>query len=179
MKRLIVFGMAILAAAGVQAVQIEKGAYEARAEVIYDLSKSGDPYVAVLAGVGYFVRDNIQVGGYGAFEKKSWSSYWGVTDLFELGVFGEYDFIKYETVMPFLGVSMGLADGDLPEDDTLFMAKATGGLKYFATETMAIALSLNLDMSNKGLFDFRRESNTEGDGDNIGYSVTLGGRSVF
>ena len=179
MKRFIVCGIAVLLALSVQASPIAKGADEVRTEVVYDLSQSGDPYVAILGGIGHFVRDNLLLGGYASFEKKSWKSYWGVSDLWELGVYGEYDYLHYEKTIPFLGLSMGLVDGDLPENDTLFVARATAGVKYFVTKIVALSLNLNLDMSSKGVFDFKRVSDTEGDGDSIGFSLGLGARSVF
>lgn len=171
--------MVVLLALSVQASPLSRGADEVRTEVVYDMSQTDDPYVAVLAGMGHYFRDNLLLGGYVSWEKKSWSSYWGVTDLWELGIYGEYDYLRYEKVVPFVGLSMGLVDGDLPKDDTIFMAKVTGGLKYFINDVVAIALNLNVEMSGEEVFNYDRESDTVGSGENVGYSVALGARSVF
>ncbi len=153
---------------------LEKGNYEVRIEAAYDIANTADgARASFVGGLGGYVRDNLLLGGFVSFEKKVEDSYWGIDDVWGLGAFAEYNFNPAgHPVVPFLGISAGLLDGDDETGDTVFTMALSAGLKVFITRSVSLVTQVNVNWANDEVYDFDRDKG--GDGKNTDYSANAG-----
>jgi opacity protein-like surface antigen len=150
--------------------------YEMRLEASTDISDTEDnAHAAVVGGLGWYHWERVLFGGYVSFEKKDADSYWGVSDVWGLGGYGEYHFNMDSPVVPYLGASLGFLDGDKKEDTTFVMA-GSGGIKVFVTDRVAISGQLNLNWADANIYDYDWED-SEGDATDI--SANIGLRYIY
>ena len=160
---------------------VQKGLYEVQAGVNWDVAYDGnDKYVPVSAGLGYYVTDQIQVGALLSFTKKDEDSFWGVSDVWGLGAFCEYNFSGSDSILPYVGAAAHAYDGG---GDVVWVGEAFGGMKYFFMPTVAVFGQINLSAASDEIYDFQRDwlvaDKIDGKGENIGLGVSAGLRIVL
>ena len=160
------------------AAPVQKGIYEVQAGVDWEVLYNGyDKVVPLRAGLGYYCTDQVQVGGLLSFSKKEGDSFWGVSDVWGIGGFCEYNFTGNDTRLPYAGGSLSFYDGG---DDVVTVLAAFGGIKYFVLPTVALFGQINLMVATDEIYDFDRnwliQDQVKGDGQNFGASVGAGVR---
>ncbi len=96
--------------------------------------------------LGYFVADDIQVGGMADFACQGSDLGWG------LGPYGEINFDLNLAIVPFVALRLTANFGDLYISDHL-LAEGAGGLKFFLSESVALAAELYYDLASKNVFN--------------------------
>lgn len=98
---------------------------------------------------GYFMKDLVQVGGYGSFDIYG-SDYTRI----EGGVFGEQDFDIGGQLVPYAGGRVGLTWQDMPDDSKFVMAlNGYGGARYFLVDYAAVGLELNAALATAEIYN--------------------------
>ena len=157
---------------------MDEGAYETRLGVLYNFADDNDnKNTAIQGALGYYFWNDIQMGAFVSFDKKGGEteSFWGVDDVWGLGVFGEYNVQMDSAIVPFLGVSAGLLDGD-QAGDTVYVIDLSSGVKCFVTDTIAIAIQLNLEWASDDIYNVDRDPDTNDilAGDNFAVTAEVG-----
>ncbi|MBM4143781.1 MAG: hypothetical protein FJ225_09365 [Lentisphaerae bacterium] len=191
MKKLLTVGMCLFFAVSALAAPLEAGTYEVRAGAAYNFESTAEPlYVPVMGGMGYYVMDGLQVGGFVTFEKRKWESAFGVGNVWGLGAFGEYvlDLGMDLPVMPSCALSVRALDSDLPRD-IVFVLGFSPGLRCFVTESVALALQVDVNLAGDDIYNFERswvdrhqpypQDKITGEGSRVGYAVSAGVRVLY
>ena len=173
----------IVAPTAVAAPPTEYGVYELHLQPAFDFQDSQQTTMTPLrAGLGYYLTPYAQVGGYMSLTKKKNGSFWGKSDVWGLGVFGEAAMNWDYPVLPYLGLSLGFLDGD-GDNSTAFVATLSPGVKGFLMETLALSLQLDWNFSNEPIYDFDRDyafpDTIEGSGKKSSLAVSLALRILF
>ncbi len=167
----------------------EQGASELHLRASWDVLGSQQTYVTpIRAGAGYYLRDNMQVGGFLSFTKTDDDSYWGKSDVWGLGVYGEIHKQWRHPVLPYVGVSIGLLDGDTHRS-TALVASISPGIKFYLNDFVAFSTQLDWNMSSSEIYDFDRDydykafhpksERVKGDGDNMGLGMSVAVRIML
>jgi hypothetical protein len=176
MKTCAIAVAAVLACLPAFAASIPEGTTEVRAEVAYEITDAdSSERVPLQGGIGYYVRDNVQVGGLVSFVKKEFDSYWGQGTVWSLALFGEYNLPTSGDWLPFVGGQLGFLDDD-SDRDAVFSAALSGGLKYFITGTAGLSAQFNVHWADEDIYD--AEADQTG-GDSVAVSATAGVRFLF
>jgi hypothetical protein len=177
-------GLCVFAATALRAAPpTEYGVYELHFQPSFQLTgKSHADLIPLRVGLGHYLSPASQVGGYMTLSKKDNGSYWGTSDVWGLGVFGETALTWDRPLYPYLGLSMGLLDGD-GDNSTAFAASVSPGVKTFLMETVAFSLQFDWNLSNRPIYDFKRDysfpNSVEGKGDKTSLALTLAVRVLF
>lgn len=177
------FTVLIGAPTAVAAPPTEQGVYELHLQPSFDIQDSQQTTMTpIRVGLGQYLTPSTQVGGYMSLTKKKDGSYWGKSDMWGLGVFGESAMNWDYPVLPYIGLSLGFLDGD-GDNDTAFIATLSPGVKGFLMETLALSLQMDWHVSNKPVYDFDRDyafpDTIEGSGKRSSLSVSLALRILF
>lgn len=130
-------------------------------------SADGDVEFMVMPGLGYFILDDIEVGGLVGL------GYNGQDRGYMLGAFGEINFDLESPVVPFLGIRPSFNFGDYyPENH--FYLEGLAGLKFFLSEWVAISTELFYGLANKDVF-----ADIDSGGRNSDAGMRLGVRCFF
>jgi len=189
MKKMFVIVSGMLLAAGVFARPTDEGNYEVRGGLLYNLENrmsTKEPlYVPLTGGMGYYFLDGLQAGGFVTFEKRKWESAFGVGNVWSVGGFAEYVLDAGLPVMPSFGLSLRGMDSDLPSD-MVFVFAATPGLRLYITDSVALALQLDVNMASKEIYNFHRsyvdrdqpypQDQISGSGSRVGFTLGAGVR---
>ncbi|MBN1669599.1 MAG: outer membrane beta-barrel protein [Kiritimatiellae bacterium] len=125
---------------------VEEGTYELLLESSFDFENwKGEPEFKATAGLGYFMRPDVEVGGFVKYEDVEFDSLWGV------GAFGEYNIDFGLVLLPYLGASVAYLDGD-DYDDEYFLLTLSAGIKYFIARNVAVAASLNYELATEDVY---------------------------
>ena len=116
--------------------------------------------------LGYFVIDDIQVGGIANLACEGSDIGWG------LGPYGEINFDLDSPVVPYVALRLTANFGDYYPSDHL-LAEGAGGLKFFLSENVALALELYYDLASKSVF------NNNGREQSSDFGLHFGVRSYF
>lgn len=116
--------------------------------------------------LGYFIMDDIQVGGLANFVCEGSNIGWG------LGPYGEINFDLDSAVVPYVALRLTANFGDYYLSDHL-LAEGAGGLKFFLSESVALAAELYYDMASKDVF------NNNGRDQSSDFGLHFGVRSYF
>ncbi len=101
---------------------------------------------AIQLSLGYFVIDDVQVGGIAKFACEGSDIGWG------LGPYGEINFDLHSAVVPYVALRLTANFGDLYISDHL-LTEGAGGLKFFLSENVALAAELYYDLASKNVFN--------------------------
>lgn len=155
--------------------------YEVRVQGVYDVTAGDDgSKIGADVGMGHFLTDRWQVGGFVSCEKKEWNSWWGVADVWGLWAFVERSFPDWsQRWIPFASLSAGMLDSDNPDKDNVFSTRVSGGVKCVLTDQIGVALQANVDWANSDVYDFKRVSETDGSGKSTDFSIEGGMRFFF
>ena len=113
-------------------------------------------------GLGYYIADNLELGGFLAYRDVRFDSLWGI------GVLGEYGIDLDPIFVPFFGARIGYYDGD-EFDDEYFLLTLSAGIKYFLAQNVAAAASFEYSAAT-------RDNAYQVDGDFPGQKVEEGAR---
>lgn len=117
---------------------------------------------------GWFVADGIELGLVGGLRDND--TYMST----ELGVRGEYNFVRDSSFVPFL--SAGLAWADVEADDSGLNTDAAtfsvgGGLKHFIRDDVALAINGNYLLASDDIFVDSEDDEVQGDEIRLLFSV--------
>ena len=161
----------------------ERGVYELHVSPTVDFSdKQQTRMTPFRVGLGQYFNASTHAGGYIMFTKSKNDSYWGTSDVWGLGIFGETSMTWDYPALPYLGLSLGFMDGD-DENDTAFVATLSPGVKGYLLETLALSVQLDWNFSNKPIYDFSRDfsfvDSVEGSGKKSSVTMSLAIRWLF
>jgi len=191
MKTIVAATVCVLAALPAFGAPMQTGATEARVEIGYDVTpqksdltgNDDTAHLTLQGALGYYLTDGVQVGIYVSQEQKNWESYWGVSAVWGLGVFGEYNFLVHDRVVPFVSLGVGGLDGDAKSGDTVCAGTLSAGLKFFVTELLAVSAQVNGAWASDEVFDFQRTASTDatglGTGEATDFSASVAVRFLF
>lgn len=180
MKKYLIPAIAVAFILPITGVMAQQAIYELKLEASSDIADTDDDaHAALVGGLGWYHSESMLIGGYFSFEKKNYESYWGVSNVWGLGAYGEYLFNLNSPVVPYLGASLGFLDGSNKDDDTTFVMAGSGGIKVFLTETMAVSAQLNLNWADNEIYDYERTSIDEGDGNSFDVTANIGLRLLY
>ncbi|MBM4147677.1 MAG: hypothetical protein FJ224_01335 [Lentisphaerae bacterium] len=185
MKILAVSAVAALVAVSAVAGPVQQGLYEVHVGANWDVAYDGyDKFPPIQAGLGYYFSDNLQAGGFITFSKKNADSFWGVDDVWGLGIFGEYCFVGDDALVPYVSATLQMLDGSAQDDDTVFVFSAAAGAKFFFLPTVALFGQVNFNAATDEVFDFDRNwliksDSVTGSGETTDVSVSAGVRVVL
>ncbi len=161
MKKIIlpvVIGLALIAASSASAAvkpNLDKGTMEMHINGSYDNNHPLDYQLTLIGGFGYFVMDNLEIAAIAGIQSND------LADSYELGAIAEYNFTTNSPWVPFLKAGIlwtGVEyDDDLFNDsgdidETAWIGRIGGGVKYFLRDDIAISLSLNYDRASEDLY---------------------------
>jgi len=128
------------------AVMLKEGTIEVLVEGAFDFSNwKSEEELSLLGGLGYFVRDDIELGGFVSYQDVEFDSLWGI------GCFAEYNQDFGLILLPFVGARITYFDGDHFDDDH-FLLTLSAGIKWFLAETVAISTALNYEIATEDIF---------------------------
>ena len=177
MKKVFVVCFLSMLCAGLFAAPLKQGSFEIRGDASYT---SDDVTIPIDGGLGYFVMDDVQVGGMVSFVKKNWGSYWGIADVWGVWGFVEKDFTQWsKTFVPYADLALGVMEGDRPWNGNVFVSKVSAGAKYLLNQRTAIAAQVNFNWAADDIYNFNRVNDTTGSGDSTDFSFDVGVRFFF
>ncbi len=182
MKKLVVFCIIALVSVSSIAGPMQKGNIELRLDAAFDLEQgTDDGYVTAHCGMGRFLSERILVGGMVAFERREWGSYWGVSDVWGLGGYGEYHFVYSDTMIPYLSLALTYLDGNNPDNDVVYDITTGAGVKIFVTDTIMLAGQLNYAWASEDIHDYDRSVGTGviGTGSDTDVTGSIGIRVLY
>ncbi len=120
----------------------------------------GSTRADILAGYGYFIIDNMEVGLLGSFRKTEYESAWGINSVWGFGVFGEYNFETGGPLLPFTGLRLMVLDGN-ESGDTAVNATLVAGVKLMMTRLAALSIGVYYDVASDDIYVIdKKEDNT-------------------
>jgi hypothetical protein len=142
--------LTIAALAGAsQAASLSQGTRELTLDGALDPDGASGTEISLDVGYGYFIQDNIEVGGEVSIADNDHATTYG------LGGFAEYNFDQGSALVPFAGVGLGWFNteiDDLDVDDDAVVASLFGGVKYFLAENIAVTAQINLEWASEDIF---------------------------
>jgi opacity protein-like surface antigen len=154
-------------AGAAQAASLTQGTSELTVDGLLDPDGASGTELSLDVGYGYFVQDNIEVGGEVSFADNDDVMSYG------LGGFAEYNLDQGTALVPFVGAGLGWVNTEidaLDVDDDAIVAGIYGGVKYFLAENIALTAQINLDWASEDIFL------NDGDVEDTNIDVTLGMR---
>jgi hypothetical protein len=151
-----------------------QGTYEIRVQASHDIQDTQDDrMVTIEGGLGYYVVDNVQLGGLITFTKHDEDSYWGVHDVWGLGAFGEMNCARFYPWVPFIGASAQILSSDDDDQDLVTVLTASPGLRFFFTEQVSLALQVNVNWATEDVYDYEVEDFVNGENVGKGESADI------
>jgi hypothetical protein len=138
----------------------QQGTYEARVQAMADLGDvEGNVGVPIEGNFGYYLTQNIQLGGEVLFGKKDFDSYWGKGNVWGLGVYGEFNVDWDFVIYPYVGVGAMLLDdsNDKADRGNVFQLTVSPGIKVFLTDYISLSLQANWESATDDIYDFKRD----------------------
>ena len=181
MKKLVLGALLLGLGTTVFGATLQKGLNEAKLEASTDFRQDAYDFVPLQGTFGYFIADNLEVGGLLGFRKAAWKSYWVTGSVWTLGAFGEYHFDVDFPVHPYVGASIAMLDGE-KGNDTVAQATASGGVKLFLSESFAVSAAATLNWSDKEIYNVDVDyvnGKADRSGDQVGVTFELGLRYYF
>lgn len=131
--------------------RIDAGTVEAGADLMLDFEGANGTTISGDLLGGYFILDGVLVGGrVGLYNDDALS-------LFSAFLIGEQHFETDTPWIPYIGASLGVLHakaeiGETSDSTTALAIGATGGLKFYITETAAFDINLNLVLASDDVF---------------------------
>ena len=181
MKKLCLIALTLVAVSAltVRGAALSEGMHEFRFDVSQSFGNdNGYDTIPIFGSVGYFPIDNLEFGPYFSFRKTDWGSYWGAGSAWGLGLFAEYDMTSGSPLVPFFTARGGVIDGKRSNDTTEELAGGAG-FRFFLTQELSIAASLELSWAADEIYDFDRADEKTGDGKHFDVLGKAGIRYLF
>jgi hypothetical protein len=158
-----------------QGPMLQRGTQEVGLSGTLDFQNKSDVVIDLSGRYGYFIQNNLEVGGFAEIAGDLDSTY-----RYGLGGFAEYHFpkafVKMPSLVPYLGADLGLefAHSDVSEDNDALIFRPRAGIKWFIRDYFAIDANFFLALATDDLFENRR-----GRLDNYDVGLRLGIRIHF
>ena len=159
MRRLAAFSMIMALAAMANGQMLREGTQELFGSFSLDPDNAaGNTSWNVDLGYGYFVVDNVEVGGILGYQDINLGA--SESETVRIGAFGEYNWpIEGTMWVPAVGLTLAYADIDAKggiEDafakDDAFEATIRPAIKYFISEAIAIDTGLDLRWASEDIY---------------------------
>ncbi len=166
MKKLLTLSMILAALSGFGAV-LQEDTMEIGLNGTLDFENmNGRVQTANQLSLGYFILNDIQVGGLASFACEGSDIGWG------LGPYGEVNFDLDSAIVPYIALRLTVNFGEFYSSDHL-LTEGAGGLKFFLAENVALAGELYYDLASKNIFiNNEREQSSD-------FGLHFGIRSYF
>jgi hypothetical protein len=152
---------------------LSRGTQELALSGILDFKNRGDTTLDLIGRYGYFLRDNLEMGGVAAFSGNFDDAF-----RYGLGGFAEYHFAGLLTpsVVPYLGadVLLSFVDTDFGDDNAALTFEPRVGLKWFIRDYFAVETHAFFAIATDDLFQ-----NDRNDLDPYDYGLRVGIRVYF
>lgn len=133
---------------------LDKGTKQINIFGQYDNNSVLDYQLNLTGGFGYFFWDNIEIGAVLGWQSND------LSDTFELGVVGSYNFDTNSAWVPYLKLGILYAGVELDDraydedgaDANAAIGRFGGGVKYFFRDDIAMSLGLNYDIASEDLY---------------------------
>jgi hypothetical protein len=103
------------------------------------------------ATYGYFMTDNLEIGGKGGYIRSSTPQ--GSLDQLTLGAFGELHFPVYGMTVPYLGLDLDWRYTDLPRgSESAAVASPRVGIKWFLRDYFAVDTQMFYRLATDDIF---------------------------
>lgn len=142
-----------------QAPMLQRGTQELGLSGALDFRNRGDTTLDLIGRYGYFLRDNLEVGGVGQFSGNFDNAF-----RYGLGGFGELHFPfvfgqRWASLVPYLGadVLLSFVDTDIGEDNAALVFEPRVGLKWFVREYFAVETHFFVALATDDLFQNKRD----------------------
>lgn len=156
MKVLLSIGLIAALALPVCAASLKEGSYELSAGGFYDIADTEDnAHLGIAGSLGCYVADGFLFGACVGYERKAWESYFGADELWSLGLFAEYNFVKEGSLIPYIRGSVEALNAETAED-MVTVWTAGAGVKLFLTDTLALFAQVNWQSASEDIYDFER-----------------------
>jgi hypothetical protein len=136
---------------------LQRGTQEIGLSGSLDFQQQSDVVIDLAARYGYFLYNNLEIGGFAEIAGDLESSF-----RYGFGGFAEYHFPyafgKASSLVPYVGGDVGLsfAHSDFTEDNDALVFRPRVGLKWFFRENLAIDANLFVAVATDDLFENRR-----------------------
>jgi hypothetical protein len=152
---------------------LSRGTQELALSGLLDFENRGDTTLDLIGRYGYFLRDNLEVGGVAAFSGNFDDAF-----RYGLGGFAEYHFpqLLTESVVPYLGadVLLSFVDTDFGDDNAALTFEPRAGLKWFIRDYFALETHVFVAIATDDLYQNDRD-----DLDSYDVGLRLGIRVYF
>jgi hypothetical protein len=137
-----------------QAPLLQRGTQELGLAGVLDFENRGNTTLDLLGRYGYFLRDNVEVGGVAQFSGNFDDAF-----RYGLGGFAEYHFPRGPSLVPYLGadVLLSFVDTDLGDDNAALTFEPRLGLKWFVRNYFAIDTHLFVALATDDLYQNDRD----------------------
>jgi hypothetical protein len=152
---ILVLGFAASALAQSQAPLLQRGTQELGLSGSLDFENRGDTTLDLIGRYGYFLRDNLEVGGVAQFSGNFDDAF-----RYGLGGFGEYHLPRLisPTLIPYVGadVLLSFVDSDIGDDNAALTFEPRVGLKWFVRDYFAVETHLFVALATDDLYQNER-----------------------
>ncbi|MDI6775479.1 MAG: hypothetical protein QME60_08870 [Verrucomicrobiota bacterium] len=156
----------LLAIPVLAAPSTHQGVYEARIEPTADLAGVEDNMgISVRGAFGYYLSQNVQLGGSILFAKKEFESYWGKGNVWGLGLYGEFNADWGLALYPYVGVGAMLLDDSNDNRDPVLQITVSPGVKVFLTDYISLSIQANWNAAKEEIYEFERDLTVPLDGE--------------
>jgi hypothetical protein len=159
-----------------QAPLLARGTQELALSGVLDFENRGDITLDLIGRYGYFLRDNLEVGGVAQFAGNFDDAF-----RYGLGGFAEYHFPRWlsprwRSLVPYVGadVLLSFVDTDFGEDNAALTFEPRLGLKWFVRDYFAVESHVFFALATDDLYQNDRDSL-----DFYDYGLRLGIRVYF
>ena len=173
---ILVLALSRTAMAQGQAPLLQRGTQELALSGALDFENRGDTTLDLIGRYGYFLRDNLEVGGVAEFSGNFDDAF-----RYGLGGFAEYHFPqwlspRWPSLVPYAGadVLLSFVDTDFGDDNAALTFAPRIGLKWFVRDYFAIDTHLFFAIATDDLFQ-----NDRNDLDPYDIGLRLGIRVYF
>ncbi len=173
---IVVLVLSCSAIAQEQAPLLQRGTQELALAGALDFKNRGDTTLDLIARYGYFLRDNLEVGGVGQFSGNFDDAF-----RYGLGGFAEYHLAqafarRWPSLVPYVGadVLLSFVDTDFGDDNAALAFEPRLGLKWFIRNYFAVESHLFFALATDDLYQ-----NDEDDLDFYDIGLRLGIRVYF
>ena len=156
---------------------LNTGTKSLRVNGSYDANHALDYEFTLEAGFGYFFWDNIELSILGGVQSNK------LIDTYELGAVGEYNLNFGSAWVPYFQVGVLWAAAEVDDDvyndsgdldETAWIGRFGGGIKYFFRDDIAVSLGINYDIASEDLY-----MDDKGNVDDYNWTALLGLRFYF
>jgi hypothetical protein len=140
--------VALFTIGSAHAAMLSEGTKELTLSGGVDFDSAADTEVAVEVGYGYFIVDNLELGGVVGILDNDLVTLW------EAGVLAEYNFDTGGSFIPYVGAGVLFAGSDPDQGDSNngAVGQFSAGSKLFITEAFAIDASLDFRVASDDIF---------------------------